>query len=189
MVGYTRIQTELRDAGVHDPGAGSSLAALQRRALIEVDQDMVPVLATVAPRVIVKITPAGRAAVRAALGITAPRRPPAGLMTEWLWDSLAVLYRAGQDGMILSDTYAGRVRTRQQEERTPSWNALLALRDRKDGPFMEEFMPPGAKIGSSGHVRITEQGRVHYIERYEAYRKLYPDVAATAPAWESAPAE
>jgi hypothetical protein len=98
---YTDIQCALRAAGVHDPGAGSSLAALERRGLLLVrhDQRHLPILGPVTV-VQVRMTTAGRAAVRAGLGIEAPRKIPKGLLSRWLWKQLAKVATAEPDGLV-----------------------------------------------------------------------------------------
>ena len=80
-VGYTRLQERLRQHGVHDPGAGQTVHALERRGLLVVTEDRVehPAAGEVG-RVLVEITRRGRAAARAGLGEPRepdPRVPPA----------------------------------------------------------------------------------------------------------------
>src|SRR6202044_3635794 len=40
-VGYTRLQERLRQHGVHDPGAGQTVHALERRGLLVVTEDRI----------------------------------------------------------------------------------------------------------------------------------------------------
>jgi hypothetical protein len=77
ILGYSTIQADLRRKGKHDPGAGSTLAVLERRGLVLVvhDEMFVPLVGMV-PRIRVRVTTAGRAAARAGRGTTAPTRPP-----------------------------------------------------------------------------------------------------------------
>jgi hypothetical protein len=163
VTGYSTIQQDLPTAGERDSGAGSTLAALRRRGLIDVGEDVVSVPGLgLVPVSRVKLTTAGRAAARAGRGQTAPQRTPKGLMAGWLWESLARLYAAGDTGLPLHAP-AGTPRP----ERTPSWNALLHLRDRSDGAYMEEVSPgPG---GGEWRVRVTSRGRTHYERHHRCY--------------------
>ncbi len=73
IVGYSTIQAALRRKNGHDSGAGSTLAVLERRGLVLVEHDEVFVaLVGMVPRIRVRLTTAGRAAVRAGQGVTAP---------------------------------------------------------------------------------------------------------------------
>jgi hypothetical protein len=65
-----------------DQGAGSSLAALRRRGLLISKGSWVLILGAMVPAVEVQLTGEGRAAVRAGLGVAAPKRVPAGLLTQ-----------------------------------------------------------------------------------------------------------
>ncbi|MER5322266.1 hypothetical protein [Streptosporangium roseum] len=183
LVGYTTIQSTLRAGGEHDQGAGSSLSALERRKLIEVTYDKVMLGPFMVDCVKVKLTAPGRAAARAGLGVRAPSTPPPGMMTEWPWETLAVLYRAGSGGMLMSATSWRDAEKAGQADRTPSWNGLLLLRDRPDGEYMEEFRPPPTPENQfpGGRVRITEQGRTHYLKHLACYRELHPSVEADDP--------
>ncbi|MCW7991150.1 hypothetical protein XF35_39565, partial [Streptomyces platensis subsp. clarensis] len=80
LVGRTPIQSALAAKDEHDQGAGSSLAALRRRALIEVQDDIVQTVLGPVPRVRVKMTTLGRATARAGVVPTAPKSPPRGLL-------------------------------------------------------------------------------------------------------------
>jgi hypothetical protein len=70
LVGRTPMQYALAAVGEHDQGAGSSLAALRRRALIELYEDHVLIVLGMVPRVRVKLTTLGRATARAARSIS-----------------------------------------------------------------------------------------------------------------------
>jgi hypothetical protein len=191
LVGRTAIQYELRGKDEHDQGAGSSLAALRRRALIEVTEDYIDVGLAMVPRVRVKLTTLGRATARAGLGHTAPKSPPRGMLSEWLWSNLVRLYRAGPDGMP-TDSPRGT----PYEKRAPSHKALFFLEsmDRKGGrladtrmvatgaePY-ESHMYPGMMITPrENRVFLTEAGRAHYEKHVRCYAELWPDVDAPIP--------
>ncbi|MER7952059.1 hypothetical protein ABTY59_32175 [Streptomyces sp. NPDC096079] len=192
FVGRTSIQYELARKGEHDQGAGSSLAALRRRALIELMEDYVEVFPLgMVPRVRVKLTTLGRATARAGLGHTAPKSPPRGMLSEWLWSNLVRLYRAGPGGMATNVP-----RGTPQEERPPSEKARLFLeRDRRHGkePFIEtKRIPTGEPYESpvyAGHmiypseqrIFLTEAGQAHYEQHVRCYAELWPDVDAPVP--------
>src|SRR5690606_6642597 len=78
LVGYSSVQSRLREAGQHDPGAGSTLAALERRKLVIVTHDMVyvPQLSMTVPRIRVRLSTLGRATARHGAGVTAPTTTP-----------------------------------------------------------------------------------------------------------------
>jgi hypothetical protein len=84
----------MREAGQLDSGAGSSLAALRRRGLVEVRDGIKQTFLGDLPTVEVRLTTAGRAVARAGLDEAPTRRTPPGLLSEWLWGALAKLYRA-----------------------------------------------------------------------------------------------
>jgi hypothetical protein len=186
--GYSSVQSALRQAGKHDRGSGSSLAALRRRGLVEVTHDTVYVWPFGhVPRVRVRLTTTGRAAARAGAGAAAPARASRGLMARWSFLALARLYAAGQAGLSL-DASAGR------GQRAPSWNTLLNLRDRRDGSLIEEFNVQTRLPGINPHtghaygprtdyrVRLSPAGHRHYEVHHACYRELHPDVDAPGPA-------
>ncbi|RAS59398.1 hypothetical protein C8D87_11410 [Lentzea atacamensis] len=186
--GYSSVQHELREAGQHDSGSGSTLAALERRGLVEVEHDhiYIAVLGKHVPRVRVRLTAAGRAAARAGAGITGPATAPAGLMARWSFAALARLYEAGDNGLTTQTTW-------DEDDKAPPWKTLLHLRDRKDGSHIEEFSVHTRKEGINpltGHeyttrteyrVRLSPAGVRHYELHHACYRELYPDVEAVEP--------
>ncbi|MFF4902539.1 hypothetical protein [Streptomyces sp. NPDC001068] len=191
LVGRTRIQYALERQDEHDQGAGSSLAALRRRGLIEVMEDFVHTILGMVPRVRVKLTTIGRATARAGLGHTAPKTAPRGMLSEWLWSNLVRLYRAGPHGL---PDYAPR--GTPYEDRAPSHKALFFLQqmDRKGGrlvetkrvetgaePF-ESHLNPGLLITpTENRVRLTDAGRTHYEQHVRCYAELWPDIDAPVP--------
>lgn len=191
IVGRTAIQYALAQQDEHDQGAGSSLAALRRRNLIEVMDDFVHTMLGMVPRVRVKLTTLGRATARAGLGHTAPKSPPRGLLSEWLWSNLVRLYRAGPDGMS-TDSPRGT----PTEERAPSDKARFFLeRDqrRPGGPLVEtkcvrvgepyeSTWYPGHTTYRTGYrVYLTDAGRAHYEQHVRCYAELWPDIDAPVP--------
>jgi len=182
----TSIQATLRYQGKLDPGAGSSLAALQRRGLVLVRDNIKNTMLGPVPIVEVRLTTAGRAAARAGLGEAPKRATPPGLLSEWLWRALVILYRAGDTGTLYD--HHGWHLPRDHPERGPSWNALLQLRDRRDGRYMEEFTVHVPVEGFPGHTqsesraRISGRGRAHAELHHRCYAELYPDVPRIEPA-------
>ena len=98
--GYTRLQERLRQRGVHDPGAGQTVHALERRGLLVVTEDRVehPAAGDVG-RVLVEITRRGRAAARAGLGEPREPDPAPHLLSEWLWGVVARVAAAEPAGL------------------------------------------------------------------------------------------
>lgn len=171
---YTTVQNTLRRAGAHDSGSGSTLAALEKRGLVEVTHDHVYVFPVgMVPRVRVRLTTTGRAAARAGKGTAAPASTPRGLVSRWSFAALARLYVAGEHGLANDGTI-------DPADRAPSWNTLLRLRDRKDGSFIDEFAV-GAGLYARHRVRLSERGRQHYEIHHACYRETYPDIDAPEP--------
>uniref|UniRef100_UPI0037047EB9 helix-turn-helix domain-containing protein n=1 Tax=Streptomyces rhizosphaerihabitans TaxID=1266770 RepID=UPI0037047EB9 len=168
-VGYTRIQERLREAGVHDPGAGSSVSALERRGLIFVYRDRVYVdgLGDL-PRTRVEMTRPGRAVARAALGVPRPAGPPAPLLSSWLWKIMVRVARAGTQGV--DGSLAGRgphylAVGQSPDGRTPS-RGFIVLRH-----------PDGVTHGPYRWF-LTDSGQHHIDDHLDAYRSLYPGIDA-----------
>ncbi|MFD9045090.1 MULTISPECIES: XRE family transcriptional regulator [Streptomyces] len=167
VVGYTRIQERLREAGVHDPGAGSSVAALERRGLIRVYRDRVHLdgLGDV-PRTRVEMTRRGRAVTRVALGVSREAGPPAPLLSPWLWKIMVRVARAGVQGV--DGSLAGRgphylAVGQSPDGRTPS-RGFIVLRH-----------PDGVAHGPYRWL-LTDSGRRHITDHLDAYRALYPGI-------------
>ncbi|MDF9814156.1 transcriptional regulator with XRE-family HTH domain [Streptomyces sp. SPB162] len=166
-VGYTRIQERLRDAGVHDPGAGSSVAALERRGLIFVYRDRVYVdgLGDL-PRTRVEMTRPGRAVVRTALGVPREMGPPAPLLSLWLWKIVVRVAGAGTQGV--DGSLAGRgphylAVGQSPDGRSPS-RGFIVLRH-----------PDGVTHGPYRWF-LTDSGQRHIADHLDAYRSLYPGI-------------
>lgn len=166
-VGYTRIQERLRAAGVHDPGAGSSVAALERRGLIFVYRDRVYIdgLGDL-PRTRVEMTRPGRAVARAALGVRREAGPPAPLLSSWLWKIMVRVARAGTQGV--DGSLAGRgphylAVGQSPDGRTPS-RGFIVLRH-----------PDGVTHGPYRWF-LTDSGQHHIADHLDAYRSLYPGI-------------
>jgi DNA-binding MarR family transcriptional regulator len=163
LVGYTSVVERLRKAGHHDPGAGSTLAALERRGLVETVHDQVEILGFgYAARVRVRLTRIGRGVARAGTGTTAPTKTPTGLLSAWSLRALARLYAASEAG--LSDDGRGA-------DRAPGHTTLLALERHKAGPLYEPV--PGGSILDDRRVRINAAGRRHYELHAACYHELY----------------
>ncbi|WP_030209491.1 helix-turn-helix domain-containing protein [Streptomyces bikiniensis] len=167
LVGFTRIQERLREAGIHDPGTGSSVSALDRRGLIIVYRDRLYVdgLGDV-PRTRVEMTRHGRAVARAALGVTPAPAPPAALLSPWLWKIVVRVARAGTQGV--DGSLAGRgphylAVGQSPDGRTPS-RGFIVLR-----------LPDGADHGPYRWF-LTDSGRCHIKDHIDTYRSLYPTV-------------
>lgn len=165
LIGYSTVVERLRRAGHHDPGAGSTLSALRRRKLVEVEHDKIEVRPVGwVDRVRVRLTRDGRATARAGAGITAPTTTPAGMMGRWSLLALARLYAAGEQGLAHF--------AKDREKRAPSHNTLLQLERRKEGSFYESS--PGV-TRLDGGVRITAVGRRHYELHAACYQEFYGD--------------
>lgn len=173
FTGYTPIQERLRKEGYHDAGAGATLHALTRRGLVQVSEDQVEVFPLgPVPRVLVELTRLGRACVRAGVGQVTRPRPPAYLLSEWLWRNLVKVAMAGPAGLPETDLW-GRSRF------------YLGTGFRPHGAMSRGYIdaiPVREEMGEDSYVKeyrwhLTEAGRRHLIDYTETYLALYPDVA------------
>jgi hypothetical protein len=174
-VGYTRLQERLRQRGLHDPGAGPTVHAVERRGLLVVTEDWVehPAVGEVG-RVLVEITRRGRAAARAGLGESRAQDPPAHLLSEWLWGVVARMAAAGPDGLA-DNQLAGRslffigVGYKGRAGGRPSRGLVDSV----------PVMAPGGTHVSEYRWRLTQLGQRHVTEFLDVYRELYPRVPTT----------
>lgn len=191
FTGDTPLKHCLRQAGLVDPGTGSTFEALATRGLIEVDYEgydrSVP---------LVKMTPQGRKLVRSALAVKAStNKLPVGTLREWHWRALAAAYQAGNEGLAESESLSGgygRI----------GWNTWLRLRDYKrhgkETPLVEEicgsyeYDEDGthrwitspyrfAGLDEMTHICITEEGKQYYRNNWQRYHEMYPDIDAPEP--------
>ncbi|WUP79314.1 helix-turn-helix transcriptional regulator [Microbispora hainanensis] len=175
MVGYTRLQERLRQRGVHDPGAGQTVHALERRGLLVVSEDSIehPAVGEVG-RVLVEITRRGRAAARAGLGEPREPDPAVHLLSEWLWGVLVRVAVAEPLGLE-DDQLAGRslffigVGYRGKAGGRPSRGFVDSV----------PVMAPGRTHVVEYRWRLTQLGRRHIEEYLTVYRQLYPSVDTT----------
>ncbi|MFC5218874.1 XRE family transcriptional regulator [Streptomyces coerulescens] len=167
LVGRTRIQGRLREEGVHDPGAGSSVAALERRGLVVTYRDRVHVqgLGEVR-RTRVELTRRGRAVARRGLGVVREKGPPPSLMSRWLWCILVRVALAGSEGV--DGSLAGRGPHFLAVGRSPGGKS-------PSRGFIELRHPDGAGHGPYRWF-VTESGLRHIRDHHAAYRELYPDI-------------
>lgn len=157
---YAPAPARLRDRGVWESGAGSTLLALAERGLIEYGDGWV------------LMTRAGRAAVRTGLGIATWRKPPWAL-SEWLWKQMVKVAAAGPDGLPTHGLWG---------------TAHLYLEDgygHEPGnrPYLRVVKTSGRRPGASvsweeRRYHLTDGGRAHYVERLAEYREMYPDLDA-----------
>ncbi|MFB7618598.1 helix-turn-helix domain-containing protein [Kitasatospora sp. NPDC056181] len=173
LTGYTALQDRLREDNALDAGAGSTLAALHRRELIDMSEDQVEVFPLGgATRVLVSLTRAGRACARAGLDEQRPATTPKDMLSEWLWKNLVKVASAGPDGLAEDGLWG------------------------KSKFYLGTGFRPGRKAVSRGYIdsvpvrdgggpqsyvveyrwRLTDAGRAHIAQYVDGYRELYPDV-------------
>lgn len=173
----TFLHRQMREAGVIDEGLGSTLAALERRKLIECNYYEVLGKSELLS---IKLTNTGRAVTRAGLGEKAPRKRPKGQLKERQWEALVAVYLVGNEG-LKSDgfgDYGGF-----------SWRwTWLRLRDYfgdGSGLIKEEskfvFNKTNHRSDREYFIVISEAGRKFYEENWRYYQELYPDVDAPEP--------
>lgn len=172
-VGYTRLQERLRRRGVHDPGVGQTIHALERRGLVRVIRDSVEHAGVGrVNRTLVEITRQGRAAARAGLGEPREIRPAEHLLSEWLWGVLARVAAAEPEGLA-DDRLAGR----------SLFFIGVGYRGGVNGPpsrgFVESVpvMAPGGTHVAEFRWHLTRLGHDHISEYLQVYQGLYPQVA------------
>lgn len=167
VVGYTRLQERLRQAGVDDPGAGSSVDALGRRGLVTAHRDRVYIAGIGdVPRTRVELTRRGRAVARAGLGVKRAPSPPQPLLSEWLWRILVRVVRAratGVDGALAGRGPHFLAVGHRVNAKTPSRG------------FIELRQPDGASSGPFFWFP-TDSGLRHARDYLRTYRELYPRV-------------
>jgi hypothetical protein len=122
----------------------------------------------------VRMTRAGRAAVRAGTGAPAPGRLPRGLLSRWSWAALAELAAAGDGGLVI--WHSTRRVHLAEWEKCPSWNTILRLKNRS-APYAEEFQAEA----DGWCVRLTAAGREHVEANRGHYTARYPDVDVPGP--------
>ncbi|MDG5808702.1 hypothetical protein P9869_39935 [Streptomyces ossamyceticus] len=105
------VQQQLDLRHVLDAGAGATLAALQRRGLIELRRVAQDSVAGPVWHIQVRLTRAGRAAGRALQPASAEQMPDPSLLPEWLHAALDAVAAAPEQ--TLSKTDIGRVAARR----------------------------------------------------------------------------
>lgn len=175
VVGYTRLQERLRRQGVHDPGAGATVHALERRGLLVTSTDVVQHLAAgEVTRVRVEMTRQGRAAARAGLGEPVEQQPGTALLSEWLWGVVARVAGAGPDGLE-RDALSGRA----------PFYLGVGYKNRSAGRPSRGFIDEVPVLAADGsHVagyrwKLTPVGLRHAAEYLDEYRRRYPRVDTT----------
>ncbi len=167
FVGYTRLQERLRHVGLDDPGAGSSVAALERRGLVTAYRDRVYIAGIGdVPRTRVELTRRGRSVARVGLGEQRVPSSPHPLLSEWLWRILVRVIRARETGV--DGALAGRgphflAVGRRVSAHTPSRG------------YIELRQPEGATSGPFFWFP-TDSGLRHARDYLDAYRERYPVV-------------
>jgi len=188
LYGHTPLKQRLVDAGVVDPGTGSTFEALEKRGYILVKYDRATSHPLSDTLVYVRLTTPGRKLVRQALGLAAPKKAPLGELREWHWRALVEAWKAGDEGLRDEGRGYGRI----------GWNTWLRLRDFRAGgeekPLAREQR---VSLSFSAHaggfftyqqeVRmvITECGKAYYRENWQRYHEQYPAVDAPAPSDEA----
>ncbi|GAB2717598.1 hypothetical protein [Kitasatospora kifunensis] len=172
---YAPTPRRLRSAGVWESGAGSTLAALADRGLIELGTNPASGLYAL-------LTRAGRAAARAGLGIAPATRKEPWELSKWLWREMAKVARAGEQGLPAEELFgsahlyldAAHAHRRGNRPYLHSHRSFITYtpRDYYGNPY------PYTSSKTVHHYRLTEQGRAHYTDHLQAYREFYPDIAA-----------
>ncbi|MFD3848159.1 hypothetical protein ACFWVB_19995 [Streptomyces microflavus] len=169
------VPRALRSRKVWESGAGSTLAALDERGLIDrgfsVETGSSYVL----------LTRAGRAAVRFGRGIgPTPRKEPWEL-SEWLWREMAKVARTGTEGLPTRELFGSAHLYLEEGRSTPGNRPYLKVVSTWVEYTPRDFNGNLSPYTSKQQVRryhFTEEGRAHYLEHAPQYREFYPDIEA-----------
>ncbi len=186
--GHTPLKQALKDAGMVDPGTGSTFKALEERGYLLVHSEGATSHRRSELIVNVRLTTKGRRLVRKAQDIKTPARLPTGTLREWHWRALCRGYVRGEEGM-------GYDKDEQDGFGYVSWKTCLRLRDYRthgeEKPLIGEKRFPGERTSPVGgyafkqdyeaRLCITDFGKQYYRENWQRYRDLYPTVNAPAP--------
>lgn len=145
--GYSPLQVAIGDQAI-DQGTGSTFEALAQRGLIETRYDQWGLS--------VKLTTAGRAAVRAGTG-KQPSRKQRGEMSKPLWNALKQAYEASETGYAYSsDEFFYGIR----------W--LLKRKVALVVCWQDE--------ARKSRVRATDAGCAYYEQHLALHQRLYPEL-------------
>jgi hypothetical protein len=172
----------LRQAGLVDPGTGSTWQALQTRGLVLTDTRREPL----GDFLLVQMTPLGRKLVRTATNQQRVKAPPKGQLRERQWAALARLYAAGNDGLSSDFMLYGEYGS---SFKGFDWTrTLLRLCEYRPQPLVEQYsvwrriqQRDGEHTQQDHWMRLTDYGRSYYQQEWARYRELYPNVEAPAP--------
>jgi hypothetical protein len=192
------LRFALQQAKLVDEGTGSTFESLERRGLIECRYERDPMGI---PILLVKMTTKGRRLARSLTGEQRVRSLPTGTLRAWHWKALAVAYLAGDEGVKQEYSGSGRYGG-------IGWNTWLRLRDYKHQGTEQPLITEAStwvqvrrsvftdrrrphdyeeRTGSEQEhqLSITPFGQRYYVEQWQRYRQLYPEVEAPAPTQES----
>ena len=168
-----------------DEGTGSTFDALERRGLIDrwYTQERRNGEAAHVSFLAIQITSQGRKLLRRALGLKRSKPLPAGILSEWQWSALSLLWENRPDG-LLGDGHGwyGMVGPR-------TWQRLKTY---KAAPLVETYKAWKQVVYHSSEqewsesrpfyrMRLTAFGEHYYYEHWHEYHALYPDVAVLPP--------
>lgn len=150
------FKSRLLNAGLIDQGTGSTLEALESRALIECDGKV--------PELYVKATCLCRKVVRVGTDqpVVRATRTLKGMLGKKAWQALILIGEAGKEGFPLDGW-----RQYTQGIHLNVWKYL----ERQEPPLIQ------------GYDRLyhTVFGVLFYLRNYEKYRAVYPDIEAPEP--------
>jgi len=157
----TPLHRLLREAGVIDPGLGSTLQALERRNLIQcgwTDGDLLWV----------RLANLGRAIARGGLGEQPPRKAPKRQLKPRQWEALTTAYHAGDEG-IKDNAGVGDYGGFSYRW---TWARLRDYYAPDDGLISELRYWENGK--GRYKIQISPKGREFYEINKEFYENLYP---------------
>lgn len=180
--GRAYLQTLIENAGYRDAGTGSTFEALRKRGLILLRYEPGSLRQ---PIIYVQVTRQGRALIREAFGLEAPKSLPAGTLQEWHWKALAHAYQCGDQGILEWPRGIGDRTVRRLEDYKIKGEekALIAYVLIPCEPYQRQnWISHRYETATSRNLlRITDFGKLFYEECWEHYREMYPDVDAPDP--------
>jgi hypothetical protein len=192
------LRWQLLEAHLVDEGTGSTFESLERRGLIACRDARDPLGV---PILFVQMTSKGRRLARSLTGERRERPLPTGTLRAWHWKALVVAYLAGNEGVKQEYAFSGRYGG-------IGWNTWLRLRDYqhqgKEQPLIREASTwvqvqrsvftgrprpndyEERTVAEQEHrLSITAFGQSYYVQHWQHYRQLYPEIEAPEPGKES----
>jgi hypothetical protein len=175
------LQKKFEAHGMRDEGTGATLEALKKRRLVLLNYAPG---SHRTPIIYIQITKQGRALVRKAFGLQAPKTVP-GTLREWHWRALAYAYQQGEQGIEQWPRGIGDRTVRRLEEYKIEGEVkpLIEWGERACEPYLRRNWPGFDDVQATTRAirKISAFGRQYYRENWVHYKELYPGIHAPEP--------